>query len=220
MRYTDIDPKDILENRFEIADLKFYLRHLGLAFAILVIMPVMFIALSVVVGRNVIQVLPVAIMPLMIFVLCAAMIYSTRSKSNQRLKSTVEKYGRDNLAMDLRDPDNEVFMLHPDKLETYVIVSSRYVYFSKMAVFALNDIKDAYIDLNDMTSQMKSHDNDVRPYDPKKKNVSETMRFCKPAYITTKDGHTERLLVGLDREQMDRLNSILRSINNIYGEWS
>ena len=219
MRYTDIDPKDILENRFEIEDLKFYLRHLGLPAAIIVLMPVMIIAMCVAVGVNVISVLPmIAIMPLIILVLCAAMIYSTRSGGNKRLKSTVEKYGRDNLEMDLRDPRNEVFMLHPDKLETYVIVSSRYVYFSKMAVFAIDDIKEAYIDLNDMTSQVKSHDNDVRPYDPKKKNVSETMRFCKPVYISTKDGHKERLLVGLDREQMDELNSILRSINNNYGE--
>lgn len=213
MKYVNVDPDQILENRFTSEDLKFYLRSLVPAVGILLIMLVMTVFLGYLQGEVSVRMITMVIMILILFGGCAYKIISTRVKNNKRLKAIVDKFGRDNLAMDLRDPNNEVYMLHPEKYETYIIVSSRYLYFAKEAVFALDDIKQAYIEFNDSTHQNKAGDSNIRPYDHSRKDVKETVRFIKPAYITTMDGKTDRRLVALEQDQMYQLNEFFATLS-------
>lgn len=213
MKYVNVDPDQILENRFTSEDLKFYLRSLVPAVGILLIMLVMTVFLGYLQGEVSVRMITMCILILIMFGVCAYIIISTRVKNNERLKAIVDKFGRDNLAMDLRDPNNEVYMLHPEKYETYIIVSSRYLYFAKEAVFALDDIKQAYIEFNDSTHQNKAGDSNIRPYDHSRKDVKETVRFIKPAYITTMDGKTDRRLVALEQDQMYQLNEFFATLS-------
>ena len=213
MKYVNVDPDQILENRFTSEDLKFYLRSLLPAVGILLIMLVMTVFLGYLQGEVSVRMITMVIMILILFGGCAYKIISTRVNNNKRLKAIVDKFGRDNLAMDLRDPNNEVYMLHPEKYETYIIVSSRYLYFAKEAVFALDDIKQAYIEFNDSTHQNKAGDSNIRPYDHSRKDVKETVRFIKPAYITTMDGKTDRRLVALEQDQMYQLSELFATLS-------
>ncbi len=213
MVHVNVDPKEILENRFTWEDAKFYLRSVGPGFAVMLLLSVMFFALGAMSGRPLHSTLSLGSSGLIILALCVAKLVSTRVKTNKKMKTMVDKYGRGVLETDLRDLNNAVYMLHPEKYETYVIVSSRYLYFAKEAVFALDDITEAYIDLCDESHQMRAKESNVRPYDHSIKNVRETIRFCMPAYITTKDGQTHRLLVALDRVQMYELNEFLATLN-------
>jgi len=213
MKYVNVDPDQILENRFTSEDLKFYLRSLVPAVGILLIMLIMTVFLGYLQGEVSVRMITMVIMILILFGGCAYKIISTRVNNNKRLKAIVDKFGRDNLAMDLRDPNNEVYMLHPEKYETYIIVSSRYLYFAKEAVFALDDIKQAYIEFNDSTHQNKAGDSNIRPYDHSRKDVKETVRFIKPAYITTMDGKTDRRLVALEQDQMYQLNEFFATLS-------
>jgi len=213
MKYVNVDPDQILENRFTSEDLKFYLRSLVPAVGILLIMLIMTVFLGYLQGEVSVRMITMVIMILILFGGCAYKIISTRVNNNKRLKAIVDKFGRDNLAMDLRDPNNEVYMLHPEKYETYIIVSSRYLYFAKEAVFALDDIKQAYIEFNDSTHQNKAGDSNIRPYDHSRKDVKETVRFIKPAYITTMDGKTDRRLVALEQDQMYQLSELFATLS-------
>ena len=209
MRCVDVDPKDVLENRFTSEDVKFYLCNLGPAVFFLVLVSALAVVMSFTGGRNVGRGVLLILMTVLLLIGCASRLISIRVKSNKRLKESVDKFGRDILEMDLRNPNNEVYMLHPDKYETYVIVSSRYLYFAKESVFALDDIKEAYIDLNDMAGQNKAGSGNQRPYDHNNKSARETTRFCKPAYITTMDGQKKRCLVALEEDQMRQLDEFL-----------
>lgn len=213
MKGVYIDPKEILENNFTSEDIKFYLRSLGPATCGMLLIAIFSVVFTYIKADGDISgAMGMVAFVVLILGACGVKLYSTRSKGNKRLKAMIDKYGRENLNMDLRDPYNEVFMLHPEKLETYVIVSSRYLYFSREGVFALDDIQQAYIEMYDNTSQNKAGESNVRPYDHSNKNVRETVRFCKPAYVITKQGQSERFLVALEQDQLNQLSELFATL--------
>ncbi len=212
MKGVSYDHKQILENKFEKSDAVFYLKNLGLPFLIQFILIGLIISRMVRGGMNPIRGLILVVPCLFIIIGCAGYLVYKRVSVNRGMKEDIEHIGLSNLLMDLNDPENEVFYLHPDRYETYTVISSRYIYFSKEAVYPVNEIKKIYIDVHDMSCQIKAGGTPHDTFDPKSDNPRNLIKFCKPAYITTKDGKTERKLISLYPEDMDKVNEIFRSV--------
>ena len=213
MKGVSYDHKQILENKFEKSDAVFYLKNLGLPFLIQFILIGLIISRMVRGGMNPIRGLILVVPCLFIIIGCAGYLVYKRVSVNRGMKEDIEHIGLSNIQMDLNDPENEVFYLHPDRYETYTVISSRYIYFSKEAIYPINEIKNIYIDVADMSCQIKSGGNANQPFDPNSHSARDLIRFCKPAYITTIDGKTERKLISLYPEDMNTVNEIFRSIS-------
>ncbi len=213
MKGVSYDHKQILENKFEKSDAVFYLKNLGLPFLIQFILIGLIISRMVRGGMNPIRGLVLVVPCLFIIIGCAGYLVYKRVSVNRGMKEDIEHIGLSNIQMDLNDPENEVFYLHPDRYETYTVISSRYIYFSKEAIYPINEIKNIYIDVADMSCQIKAGGNANQPFDPNSHSARDLIRFCKPAYITTIDGKTERKLISLYPEDMNTVNEIFRSIS-------
>ena len=213
MKNVTYDHNQILENKFEKSDAIFYLRNLGVPFFIQFILIGLIISNMVRSGINPIRGMIVVIPCLLIAFGCFGFLVYKRVSTNRGMKEAIERIGLSNIQMDLNDPENEVFYLHPDRYETYTVISSRYVYFSKEAIYPINEIKNIYIDVKDMSCQIKSGATANETFDPKSNSARNIVKFCKPAYITTIDGKTDRKLIALYPEDLNTVNDIFRSIS-------
>lgn len=212
MKGVSYDHKQILENKLEKSDIIFYLKNFGPLFLVqFVFLGYMIVRIATGSADPLLGLFFIAFVLVVIFGCIGYLVYK-RLSVNRGMKEDIEHIGLSNLLMDLNDPENEVFYLHPDRYETYTVISSRYIYFSKEAVYPVNEIKKIYIDVHDMSCQIKAGGTPHDTFDPKSDNPRNLIKFCKPAYITTKDGKTERKLISLYPEDMDTVNEIFRSV--------
>ena len=206
------DHKQILENKMEKGDVLFYLRTFAPVIFFQLIMIGMIIYIFVkgsVSGAH-------TLLYLFAFVMCDVVLFmiliSKRKQGNSRLQSDIDRFGMDNLMEDLRDLNNEVFCLHKDRYDTYIVISSKYVYFSKTAIYPIDQIKKIYIDINDNSYQLKAGGGPTQKFDPKSLSARNVIRFCKPVYITMADGTQERRIIGLFPEDLERVNALFQSM--------
>lgn len=212
MTGVSYDYQQILENKFEKGDVLFYLRTFApiIFFQLIMIGMIIYIfARGSVSGAH-------TLLYLFAFVMCDVVLFmiliSKRKQGNTRLNSDIAKFGKDNLLADLNDPYNEVFCLHKDRYDTYIVISSKYVYFSKTAIYPIDQIKKIYIDINDNSYQIKAGGGPTKEFDPNNLSARNVVRFCKPVYITMADGIQERRIIGLFPEDLERVNTLFQSM--------
>ena len=213
MRNVSYDPQELIATRFDKDDAVFYLKNLGLPLGIQIVFIVFTIAMMSVGRMNVVKGAMYITFFVMIIVFCVGYLVYKRLSSHKVLNDCVEKIGKSNILADLQDPDNDVFFLHQDRFDTYIVVSSRYVYFSREAIYPIDEIKRIYIDVNDNSCQIKAGSYGNRPFDPKDTDVRNVIRFCKPVYVTAAGGKTDRWLAALNPEDRQTLNEIFREIS-------
>ena len=212
MKGVSYDHNQILENKFEKSDITFYLKNLGLPILIQLIM-MGFLVFCMVIGRiNVLKgILYLVVLTSFVVLMIGYLLYK-RMTVNKGMKEDIDHIGKDNVLVDLNDFNNDVFFLHPDRYDTYIVISSRNVYFSRVAIYPINEIKKIYIDFDDMSYQMRAGGNTNKPFDPNNLSAGNVLRFCKPVYVTKTDGKTERRLIALSPEDMATVDGIFRTL--------
>lgn len=213
MKNVTFDPKELIATRFDKDDAVFYLKNLGLPFGVQIVFIIYTIMMMSIGRMSVVKGVIYLAVIVMLLVFCIGYLVYKRLSAQKVLKGCIDKIGMNIILADLQDKDNEVFFLHPDRYDTYIVISSRYVYFSREAIYPINEIKKIYIDINDNSCQIKAGPYGNKPFDPKDSSARNVIRFCKPAYVTTVSGTTDRWLAALTSEDMQTVNEMFREIS-------
>ena len=195
MIYQSSDPTKILKNKFDKDDLVFYIRNFLPVFIFMMATPVDFIFLRInnhntdrlTVIRGGIIILTVNTV-MFISAIVIAVINGSRSK--KKYNAFVTRYGYDELAAQLNDPENAVFYIHPEKFETYVIITKEFLILSKTMIIRLDEIRQ-------MRFSRVPRGDTSRPYDFKRKQAYETVRFVRMVNIVDNQGKDNAYPVGL-----------------------
>ena len=210
MRLTNAKPDDILVLKFDKDDLKFYVRNFLPYLILAIVMPLLFILFGYLKGRNMILTYIAAVLAFLFqFGLMVVLLTIHFVKSHARRKeyhAIVAKYGKDNLTRDLSGELRGLFMLHPEKIETYEIITDSYFISSRSFIIRLDEISDYSIDY------AHPRGDTTRPYDFRKKHPRETVRFIKMMTIKSKNGQTTSFPVALSDEDLIAFDNYLRSV--------
>ncbi len=200
------DYQQILENKFDFRDLLSYL---------LICAPILLIE-AVIIGASAYFDRDMFILSLLVLLPCDfAFVYLLRKKRKEHqseLEQVIAGIGMQNLLEAPRDPYTEVFCLHPDRYETYLVISDKHIYFSKTAIYTIDQIRSIYIDMDDNSHQIKGLGTPSGKFNPKSISARSMMRFCKPVYITMYNGKRDRRLVTLYQEDLERVNRLFHSM--------
>ena len=210
MRLTNAKPDDILVLKFDKDDLKFYVRTFLPYLIMAIVMPVILILMGHLKGRNMLIMYIGAILIFLFqFGLMAVLLTIHFIKSNMRRKeyhALVDKYGRDNLTRELSGELRGLFMLHPEKVETYEIITDNYFISSRTIIIRLDEISDFSIDY------AHPRGDTIRPYDNSKKSPRETVRFVKMMTVKDINGHSNTFPIALSDEDLAAFDGYLRSV--------
>ena len=190
-----VDPAKVLAYKFDREDLVFYLRNFGPHFLFSLIFPFAVTALCYAKGYKPLFVVLVFFGTVLFFmgIFVIAMIYMWCISSGTRksFKEQINKYGYDNLARELSAPDNRIFMLHPDKYETYVVITETYLIFSRSNIIRRDEVLNIFYDYNNPKGDTK------REFNPKSTRTQETVRFIRMLTVSLKNGTNKSIPVAL-----------------------
>ena len=190
MIYQSSDPNKILKEKFDKDDLAFYIRNFLPVFIFMMAAPVVFVFLR----RNNPNTDRLIVMLLIVntfmFIVAIIIAVINGSRSKKKYNAFVTRYGYDELAAQLNDPENAVFYIHPEKFETYVIITKEFLILSKTMIIKLDEIRQ-------MRFSRVSRGDTSRPYDFKRKQAYETVRFVRMVNIVDNQGKDNAYPVGL-----------------------
>ena len=208
MVLSSVNPDKVLAYKFDREDLVFYLNNFGPRFLIALLIPFAATAICYTRGLTPITLgfifVSLMIFQMGVFALCMAYMWWTSSGIRKSLKAQIAKYGYDNLARELNAPDNTVFTLHPDKYETYVVITDTYLIFSRSNIIRKDEVMNIFYAYNNPKGDT------TRPFNPKSKRVSETVRFIRTLTVTLKDGTTRSIPVALTDDECPLFEKTLK----------
>ena len=212
MIHGAVDADKILAYRFNREDLVFYLKNFGpMAIINFVIMPVLFLVMAISRGYSVMKIVLLEAGCLMVTVLiyacCMVYMYSVSSGIRKKYKAMIERYGEAALRQELNANDNMVFMLHPDKYETYIIITQNFFIVSREFIMRLDEIASISVDMS------SARGDTTRAFDPKRSSPRELTRFVKDIHIVTKRGTKIKQRVALDN---DELQLFAREVQRVF----
>ena len=181
-----VDPKNVLNSKFDKEDLVFYIRNFLPIYIFMMIAPLVFVFLRLInpeYDRQVVISGGIRILIANIVIFIAAMIamFIISSKGRKRYRACIAKYGYDNLASQLGETDNTVFFIHPLKYESYVIITRDYLILARTMIIRLDEICQMRFD--------RIPKGDIsRPFDINKKHSSEIVRFSRTVHIVNEKG--------------------------------
>ena len=186
MIYQSSDPAKILQEKFDKGDLVFYIRNFLPVLIFMMASPVVFVFLRInnqntdkqtVIRGGII----ILIVNTVMFIAAIIIAVLNGSRSKKKYNAYVARYGYDELAAQLNDPENAVFYIHPEKFETYVIITKEFLILSKTMIIRLDEIRQ-------MRFSRTPRGDTSRPYDFKRKQAFETVRFVRNVNIVDNQG--------------------------------
>jgi hypothetical protein len=203
--YQPVDPKDVLDMKFDKEDLAFYVRNFLPIFLIMMAMPFGFVLLRL--GRpdndihDVISGgIKLLIANLVFFIAAMIAMFVITSNGKKRYRACIARYGHDDLASQLGAADNIVFYVHPLKYESYVIITREYLILARTMIIRLDEIRQ-------MRFERVPKGDISRPFDISKKHPSEITRFCRKVHIVNEKGIDTDYLIALpDAEYYPLIN--------------
>ena len=186
MRYQSTDPTKILQEKLDKGDLVFYIRNFLPVLIIMMGAPAVFVLLRInnqnIDKQNLIRgSIMMLIANIVMFIVAITIAVLNGSRSKKKYNAFVAKYGYDELAAQLNDPENVVFYIHPEKHETYVIITKEFLILSKTMIIRLDEIRQ-------MRFSRTPRGDTSRPYDFKRKQAFETVRFVRNVNIVDSQG--------------------------------
>ncbi|SCW43356.1 hypothetical protein SAMN02910456_01098 [Ruminococcaceae bacterium YRB3002] len=203
-----VDPsRKVIDNRWDSNDTKFMVKMFLPRFLMGFIPALLFYLMcrikSVPVILTVVGTLMFLMFHLLVFTGCMIYLIYRSSTVRKTFNAYVDRFGRAELEAELMSENCRTFMIHPDKTETYVVITERFLIFSREHIFALDEIGDYRID-------QAARGDTVRPYDPKIKKINEHMRFVRKITIALKNGKTVQCNIALENDQLREFDNALR----------
>ena len=200
-----VDPKKVLYQKFDKEDFGFYLRVFLPFFIFMLAAPIVFAIRILIRGDyDLKSVVSKSLMMLAInFVILACsvvfmIIFSTITK--KRYNKQVDKYGYETLATQLAQPYNAVTYIHPEKYESYVIVTGEFFILARTKIIRLNEIRQ-------MRFERTTRGNASRPFNISNKSPNEITRFIRQVHIIDAEGKDASYPVALPEfEYYDLVN--------------
>ena len=204
-----VDPQKVIVNEWDREDVMFLVKNFLPRLLMGMALPVLFYFMSSATtfpqSVRIIIALLFGGAYLLLFAVCMVFLIVRSNNARKRFNGMVERCGADQLKEELKDDDCRTFMLHPDKPETYVVLTKNFLIFSRENVFRLDEIKQYEIDKN-------TRGDTAKPYDPSNKKLQEQLRFVRALYITLNNGERIKCNAGLESDELRELNNALKDV--------
>ena len=206
MTNQSVEPSKVLDLKFDKEDVVFYIKNflpfllLMLGMSIFFVVPRLF---NPDIDKTELIISGLSMLGLNILFLVAALVACRilAIKGRKKFETYVSKYGYDNLAAQLKDADNTVFYIHPEKYESYVIISREYLFLARTTVIRLNEIRQMRFD------RLAKGDTS-RPY-RYSSQAAEITRFIRKVYIVNDQNKEENFPVALSDDEYYALVNFL-----------
>ena len=199
-----VDPKKVLTQKFDKEDFRFYLRVFLPFLIFMFVFPFFFILRRYAADGDLKSAISSGLtmfgMNFMILTCCVIFMFVFSTMTKKRYNKQVDKYGYDTLANQLAQPYNAVTYIHPEKYESYVIVTGEFFILARTKIIRLNEIRQ-------MRFERTTKGNASRPFNIANKSPSEITRFIRQVHIVDAEGNDNSYPVALPEfEYYDLVN--------------
>ena len=206
MTVQPVEPSKILDMKFDKEDVVFYVVNFLPFLILMVALPVIFTVSRIIIpGNDTNSMIKHGVLMLICnLIIFAISIVASRVIAiigKRKYNGYVKKYGYENLEAQLKEINNTVFYIHPEKYESYVIITREYLVFSRTMIIRLNEIRQIRF------SRISKGDT-KRPYQYSKR-AAEITRFIRKVYIVNEHGLEENYPVALSDEEYYALVNFL-----------
>ncbi|GEM_PF-7131688 len=209
MLRTAVEPDKVLKDEFNREDLKFYVKNFLPGFLMLFLMPFLFLVVGPYRGWGTVRLIIVfaasMFMNMSLFLGLMLYMFFKAKRHREVFNTNVKRYGYQTLAAEVCSGSNYVFMLFPNKYETYVILTANYLILSREFVIRRDEIGNIRVDM------ASARGDTIRPFNPSSGSARETTRFVRDLYITDNRGITYKKPVAFDETEMANFRNVLTS---------
>ena len=204
---TTVEPDKVLKNDFDREDLMFYVKQFLPRFLVLFFSPFIFLVVGPYCGWGTVRLILVfgafMFMNMALFLGLMLFLFFKSKKQREIFNTNVKRYGYELLAQEVNNRNNYVFMLFPNKYETYVILTQNFFIISREFIISRSEIGNIRVDM------ASARGDTIRPFDPSSSNLKETIRFVRDIYITDSKGVTYKKSVAFDDGEMEIFRKVL-----------
>ena len=204
---TTVEPEKVLKNDFDREDLMFYVRNFLPGFLMLFFSPFLTLAIGPYRGWGTVKLILVfgagMFMNMALFLGLMLYMFFKSKRLREVFNTNVKRYGYQLLAQEVNNRNNYVFMLFPNKYETYVILTQNFFIISREFIISRGEISNIRVDM------ASARGDTVRPFDPSSRSAREIVRFMRDIYITDSKGVTYKKSVAFDDGEMEIFRKVL-----------
>ena len=206
MYIQPVEPSKVLDLKFDKEDVIFYVRNYLPFLLLMVGLSILFVVSHIFnpeEDKTRLILSGVSLLGFNLLFLVAAITASRiiAAKGKKKYETFINKYGYDNLAAQLKDPENTVFYIHPEKYESYVIVTKEYLFLSRTMMIRLNEIRQMRFD-------RIARGDTSRPF-RNNKMASEITRFIRKVYIVDSQNKEDNFPIALSDDEYFALVNFL-----------
>lgn len=127
----------------------------------------------------------------------------TPALARKRYIKMVNKYGKDNLIGQIRNPDTRSFIITPDNVDSYCFITPDYLIITQVCIIPLADIKS-------LTIKPKNYDQALIDRTTKNPEIASDLQNMCDMPVTFKDGTSKNYFIAIRREYIADFLGILK----------